>query len=388
MIGRLTTTAVCVAAVSVLACGVARAETSSWTSSTMKTPPQRPGEAKILKSDPAKGAAKKPSTDGALAPPGSQSRFQPPVAPQPGTVPKVGGAAPAGAAGNGSSIAKTARGDDAAYEAFDQGKYLTALDLARAAAERGDASAHTLIGRLYQDGLGVAIDPVLAAQWYRRGAELGDVEAMFAFGVMLAEGTGIQKDRAGAAQMFEEAAGRGHVLGNYNLALLYLKGDGKPENAARAALHLQYAADQGIAAAQYDLATLYATGTGVAASAFKASLLLEKAAVAGLPEAEVEFAVWLFQGRGIRPSPSRGASFFRSAAEKGLAVAQNRLARCLSAGAGVAADPIEAAKWHLIAKAGGIEDEVLDKAMAKLSRADRTEAKKRAEEWAEQARVR
>ena len=71
-------------------------------------------------------------------------------------------------------------GDDAAYEAFDQGKYVTALQLAVKAAERGEPKAHTLVGRIYAEGYGTSKNSGLAAQWYARGAELGDPEAMFA----------------------------------------------------------------------------------------------------------------------------------------------------------------------------------------------------------------
>ncbi|HML28004.1 MAG TPA: hypothetical protein PKE16_04040, partial [Hyphomicrobium sp.] len=48
-----------------------------------------------------------------------------------------------------------ATGDDAAYTAFDQGQYLTAMKLAQEAAARGEPQANTLIGRIYREGLGV-----------------------------------------------------------------------------------------------------------------------------------------------------------------------------------------------------------------------------------------
>jgi len=200
---------------------------------------------------------------------------------------------------NTSAHAKTTGGDDAAYEAFDQGQYLTALELAVKAAERGEPQAHTLVARIYAEGLGASKNSPLAAKWYARGAELGDAEAMFAYGVMLAEGQGIDKDRAEAARLFEAAAARKHALANYNLALLFL----------------------------------------------------------------------------------RGAEYFRKAAEKGVATAQNRLARCYAHGAGVEKNAVEAAKWNIIAKAGGIEDEGLDKMAGQLSRADRTKAQAAAQQW-------
>jgi len=341
-------------------------ETSSWVgrgdgpaepapkSQQKKTAPVKPGAVRIIKTVPDNPAA----MPAPVAPPSASSHAK---------------ALPAG--------------EDAAYEAFDQGKYLTALQLAVKAAERGDPQAHTLVGRIYADGYGTARNTALAAQWYARGAELGDPEAMFAYGVLLADGLGVEKNRVGAAQMFEAAAARRHPLANYNLALLFLHGDGKPENPHRASLHMQFAAEAGVAAAQYDLATLYATGTGVDANAFEAAKWMGKAAAAGHAEAQVDYAVMLFQGHGVPPDQKRGAELFRAAADKGLAVAQNRLARCYAHGAGVEINAVEASKWHLIAKAGGVADASLDKILARLSKADRALAQKAADDWRDRSQV-
>src|SRR4029434_5206870 len=112
-----------------------------------------------------------------------------------------------------------------------------------------------------------------------------------------------------------------------------------------------------------------------------------KAAAAGHAEAQIDYAVMLFQGRGVPPDPKEGARLFRSAAERGLSVAQNRWARCLAHGAGVEMNLVEAAKWHLIAKAGGLSDESLDKIVAKLSKADRARAEKAAADWRDRSLI-
>ncbi len=291
--------------------------------------------------------------------------------------------APAAPPAAGSAHAKPGApaGDDAAYEAFDQGQYLTALELAVKAAERGEPTAHTLVGRIYADGLGTSKNTPLAAQWYARGAELGDPEAMFAYGLMLAEGEGVEKDRQEAARFLEAAAAKRHPLANYNLALLFLTGDGKPQNPYRAFMHMRFAAESGVLTAQYDLGTMYATGQGTDHNAFEAAKWIAKAAEKGHTEAQIDYALILFRGHGVPPDAKKGAEFFRRAAEKGAATAQNRLARCYAHGAGVEKDLVEAAKWNVIARAGGIEDEVLDKMLAKLSRADRGKAQAAADQW-------
>jgi len=106
---------------------------------------------------------------------------------------------------SGTGLPKPPPGNDDPYLAFDQGRYLTALELAQKLVEKGDARAHTLIARIHAEGLGVPKNEGLAAQWYKRSAELGDIDGVFAYGVILAEGRGVKKDRDGAAQMFERA---------------------------------------------------------------------------------------------------------------------------------------------------------------------------------------
>ena len=68
-------------------------------------------------------------------------------------------------------------------------------------------------------------------------------------------------------------------------------------------------------------------------------------------------------------------------------MAQNRLARCYAHGAGVEMNVVEAAKWHLIAKSGGVADESLDKIVAKLSKADRARAEKAAGDWRDRSQI-
>ena len=282
--------------------------------------------------------------------------------------------------------------DNAAYEAFDQGKYLTALTLAQKAAAAGDAISHTLIGRIYAEGFGVPKDTASAAKWYARGAELGDIESAFALGVLHAQGAGVAKSYPDAARYFETAALKGHSLANYNLALLFLKGEGKPFNPNRAFSHMRYAAEQGVIAAQYDLGTLYATGEGVEPNAFEAALWIGKAAAQGHTEAQVDYAVILFKDHDLPPEQKlalrkQAYIMLLSAAEKGLPIAQNRLAQAFANGLGVEKNMADAMKWHLVAREAGVDDETLEGLLRRLSKADREKAQRAADEWRERSVV-
>src|SRR5262245_24552095 len=131
----------------------AQAETSSWSSqsdqATSSPNKKAPAAAKTQKPGPAQ-----------KSPPAAQPSPAPPVS-----------------EGVSSHAKGAPQSEDPAYEAFDQGRYLTALELAVKAAEGGDPQAHTLVGRIYGEGDGVAKNSALAAKWYARGAELGDPAA-------------------------------------------------------------------------------------------------------------------------------------------------------------------------------------------------------------------
>jgi len=282
-------------------------------------------------------------------------------------------------------------GENAAYIAFDQGQYLTALQLARGPAEKDDPQAITLIGRIYEKGLGVPRDELQAARLYRRAAELGDTEAVFAFAVMLAAGRGIQKNIDGAANLFERAARKGHPEANYNLGLLFIAGTGKPENPRRARMHIEYAAKRGLAAAQYDLAALYAKGHGAEPDAYMATRWLRAAANAGMASAQYDYAVRLLQGGGFNRDKPEIVSYLTRAARQGIAGAQNRLAHIYAAGVLVRRNMLEAAKWRFIAAATGFEargtDRKLDKRIAALPKATRDKAQRLAAGFIEGASV-
>ena len=212
-----------------------------------------------------------------------------------------------------------ATGDDAAYTAFDQGQYLTALKLAEEAAQRGEPQANTLIGRIYygrsrrpegrQESLRILPSalPSLATSKARSRSALSTPK-----------GRGVAKDRKIAADLFEKAALTGHAEANYNLGLLFLKGDGKPENPIRAFQHIRYAAEKGIPQAQYDLAALYQTGTGVDANALEAARWLSRAAEQGLAVAQYDYAVRLLQGFGLTKDEPKITVLMKAAAEKGI----------------------------------------------------------------------
>ncbi len=277
---------------------------------------------------------------------------------------------------------------DPVYAAFDEGRYMEALKLATDAAGRGEPQAATLIGKLYEQGLGVVKDEKKGAEWYARGAALGDADAQFALGMMLLHGRGVARDTKKAASLLEQAAAKNNALAQYNLALVYVEGAARPGDYVKIAELLEKSAYQDNAQAQYDLATLYRTGQGVPQDSLKAAQWMGRAAQVGLTDAQLEYGIMLMSGKdGVVKNERAGAEYLMIAAEKGNPVAQNRLARAYLWGLGVSLDPVLAAKWHIISRSAGESDGRLDLLLTGLSKEQREQAEQQAADWQKQHNV-
>lgn len=280
-----------------------------------------------------------------------------------------------------SATAGHAAEPDLAYGAYQRGLYQTAFREAnlRLTKNSNDAAAMTLLGELYNQGLGVAMDPRKASEWYRLAAGRGDAHALASLGLMALDGRGMAKNAAQGRAWLEQAAAKGNPLASHNLALLLLTSDNDAD-LKRAVDLLKKAAAAEIPDAQHALGVLYLKGRGVERSSAEAARLFERAARNGSSVGEVEYAILLFNGDGVAASESQAARYFRRAAAKGNAIAQNRLARLLVAGRGVPANKVDAAAWHILAAAQGLADPWLDDALKTMSAEDRQRSEKLAAE--------
>ncbi len=59
---------------------------------------------------------------------------------------------------------------------------------------QGSAWAQYKLGLMYEEGRGVAKDPVKAVEWYQKSAEQGNAESQFLLGIMYSNGTGVPKN--------------------------------------------------------------------------------------------------------------------------------------------------------------------------------------------------
>ncbi len=262
---------------------------------------------------------------------------------------------------------------DAAFGALQRGYFVTAFREAmkRIEADPNDGPAMTILGELYRDGLGVRTDPEEAARWYRLAAERGDTQGAYALGLAFLQGRGLAIDRVAGRDWLLKAAANNHLGALYNLGLIAMESDHPDYKAA--AGYFGKAADLGSPDAAYALALLYKEGKGVEQNLPRSIEWLRKAAAEHIVAAQLELAIATFNGEGVDRNESLAASYFRRAAAASNPIAANRLARMLAAGRGVPRDMIEAMKWHVLARAAGIEDEWLDGQLATLTARERLE---------------
>jgi TPR repeat protein len=93
----------------------------------------------------------------------------------------------------------------AAHAAYQQGRYTTALQLARPLAEQGDARAQTILGLMYAKGEGVPQNHGEAVKWYRLAADQHDAQAQYQLAFLYAIGDGVAQDYVAAHMWFNLA---------------------------------------------------------------------------------------------------------------------------------------------------------------------------------------
>jgi uncharacterized caspase-like protein len=93
------------------------------------------------------------------------------------------------------------------YVEYDRADWRSALGAWQPQAESGDAEAQTIVGEIFERGLGVTPDYTAAARWYRLAADAGDKRAQINLGHMYEAGLGVGADPRAAVNWYARAAG-------------------------------------------------------------------------------------------------------------------------------------------------------------------------------------
>lgn len=165
--------------------------------------------------------------------------------------------------------------------AYEKANYPVAMKELQPLAEKGDAKAQNLLGKMHYLGQGVSTDPAKGAQWFRKAADQGVPEAQGMIGYMHLVGEGgAMLDMGLAQEWMTKAANVGDVGAQYNLGVMF-GGKGIPEDPPRAVHWMRKAAEQGHKYALGSLAIMYQDGKGVSKDRVLAHMLYSLSVKAG-----------------------------------------------------------------------------------------------------------
>ena len=152
----------------------------------------------------------------------------------------------------------------------DRGHYATALRAWLPMAESGNAEAQNNVGFMYEEGLGVPQNYLLAMNWYRQAADGGLSEAQHNMGMLYHHGYGVAENLGEAFRWFKMAADQDLAESEYMLGLAYENGEGTELNYAEAKRLFLSAARKNYVPAQMMYAFMLQAGEGGDSEPFSA----------------------------------------------------------------------------------------------------------------------
>ncbi|MBB5142398.1 tetratricopeptide repeat protein [Desulfovibrio intestinalis] len=174
---------------------------------------------------------------------------------------------------------------DEAWTAYNIGQYPKVLQLVQPLASDGNARAQIILGRCYENGLGVPQDMEMAAKWFRLAAEQNNSEAQVLLAYQYELGVGVPKNDATVVDLMTRAANAGNAEALFNLALYHGQGKyGFAKNPTESFRLAKIAADHGYAQAERYVGACYEFGVGVPENKAEAQIWYGKAKAQGLEE--------------------------------------------------------------------------------------------------------
>jgi|GEM_PF-821573 len=177
---------------------------------------------------------------------------------------------------------------------------------------------------------------------WKEASEFGLPGGEYLIGRCYEEGLGVQKDYYEAVKWYKKAAKQGHTIAQYNLGNCYRNGKGVSQNYREAVYWYGLVAEQGDADAQTELGYCYEALQDYR----EAVKWYKKAAEQGHVIAQYNLGNCYREGKGVFQNLAEAVKWYREAAEQGDADAQNNLGICYENGQGVLQDYTEAAKWY------------------------------------------
>ncbi len=185
------------------------------------------------------------------------------------------------------------------------------------ACDGGDAKGCELLGRIYEEGKGVAKNLARAAQLYKQACDGGDAEGCANLGFAHQQGEGVAKDLSRAAQLHKQACDGGYAFACAALGVSYGHGYGVAKDLARAAQLFRQSCNAGDAFGCGALGVAYTNGNGVPKDPERAARLFKQSCEGGDARGCANLGVACLGGAGVAKDPERAAQLFKQSCDAG-----------------------------------------------------------------------
>lgn len=227
--------------------------------------------------------------------------------------------------------------------------------LFRQAIAEGTPRGYSLIGQMYEEGLGVVQDGAKARTLYEQGAALGDTDSMLQLGSMLWSGTGGARDIPAAIAWLSRALDAGELQAGQYLGRIYEDGVGVRPDYEKAAAAYRRAIVNNDAIAMNNLGLLYLNSKLHPPLADSGLHWLQSAFDRGLGLAACNLGLSYRQGIGLPVDLAKAREWYLKGAKSGVASCEEGLGSMAETGQTGRADPAEAARWYSLAAQHGSE---------------------------------
>lgn len=258
-----------------------------------------------------------------------------------------------------------------------------AADLFEKAANAGNRRAALNLGILYFNGKGRPRDLIQARAWLEKGAAGNNPYALYALARAMETSEGqAAVDPVRAADLYRRAAEQGHPLAALRYGLALVEGYGVKRDPVAAQRWLLAAKDAGIPEAALAIADMVSRSPATrdkAANEKNMQLAVawySAAADAGVPSAQFKLGNAFVAGTGVARDPAQAQLWYGRAARQGLPEAELALGLLLISGVAGSSDQIEGYKWLLLAERTGLPEAVAarEKMSLGMAEADRQKA--------------
>ncbi|KAJ3134675.1 hypothetical protein HK100_003438 [Physocladia obscura] len=242
-----------------------------------------------------------------------------------------------------------------------------ALTWLQMAAAKNNTDAMVLLGKLYSEGIvakwearkkiprgGISDaekfqhDKSLAADWFLLAAHLGDFEGMVKIGKCYETGSGVPLNPNLAFKYYYLAGIHGYSRGSNLVGWCYHKGFGVKVDTVEACKWYRKAAESGLSDGQANLGHAYSAGwcNGYVDLVEAAHWLWAAAVVGHDAKSAFELGALIERGKALKQDIFKAFGWYYCAAEGGYAIAMEKVARLLLEGNGCNQDKVAAIKWY------------------------------------------